>query len=209
VVQLRKEDPAGTAYNMVGFQTRMKWGEQERVFRTIPGLEKAEFQRFGAIHRNTFVNAPRALDETWQLREHPGVYFAGQIVGTEGYVEAAAGGYIAAHVIAARLLGQEPLSFPSETAHAGLLRQTSRHADDYQPSNITFSHLPPWEGKRLAKRERYQAIAERAIAALEAWSGRLDDGRGLRRASAQLKESSLPTSTLDAQEPTGTSHLPM
>lgn len=185
VVQLRKEDPAGTAYNMVGFQTRMKWGEQERVFRTIPGLEKAEFQRFGAIHRNTFVNAPRALDETWQLKGHAGVYFAGQIVGTEGYVEAAAGGYVAAHVIAARLRGEEPLPFPSETAHAGLVRQTSRHADDYQPSNITFSHLPPWEGKRLGKRERYQAIAERAIAALESWSGRIDDGRGFRKVSVE------------------------
>jgi len=186
VVQLRKEDPAGTAYNMVGFQTRMKWGEQERVFRTIPGLEKAEFQRFGAIHRNTFVNAPRALDETWQLRSAPGVYLAGQIIGTEGYVEAAAGGYIAAHVIAARLRGGEPLAFPDETAHAGLIRQTSRHADDYQPSNITFSHLPPWEGKRLGKRDRYQAVAERAIAALDAWSGKLDDGRGFRRASVAL-----------------------
>jgi len=186
VVQLRKEDPAGTAYNMVGFQTRMKWGEQERVFRTIPGLEKAEFQRFGAIHRNTFVNAPRALDETWQLRGAPGVYLAGQIIGTEGYVEAAAGGYIAAHVIAARLQGREPLPFPDETAHAGLVRQTSRHADDYQPSNITFSHLPPWEGKRLGKRDRYQAVAERAIAALDVWPGKLGDGRGFRRASVTL-----------------------
>lgn len=196
VVQLRKEDPAGTAYNMVGFQTRMKWGEQERVFRTIPGLEKAEFQRFGAIHRNTFVNAPRALDETWQLKSEPGLYFAGQIVGTEGYVEAAAGGYIAAHVIAARLRGEEPLPFPAETAHAGLVRQTGRHADDYQPSNITFSHLPPWEGKRLGKRERYQAIAERAIAALESWSGRIDDGRGFRKVSAQL-----PTEAAGAAAP--------
>ena len=184
VVQLRKEDPAGTAYNMVGFQTRMKWGEQERVFRTIPGLEKAEFQRFGAIHRNTFVNAPRALGATWQLVSAPGVYLAGQIIGTEGYVEAAAGGYMAAHFIASQLRGEEPLPFPEETAHAGLLRQTSRHADDYQPSNITFSHLPPWEGKRLGKRDRYQAIAERAIEALANWPGLIADGRSFRRASA-------------------------
>jgi methylenetetrahydrofolate--tRNA-(uracil-5-)-methyltransferase len=181
VVQLRREDPAGTAYNMVGFQTRMKWGEQERVFRTIPGLERAEFQRFGAIHRNTFVNAPRVLDDSWQLSSHAGVYFAGQIVGTEGYVEAAAGGYIVAHMIAAHLAGAEPLPFPEETAHAGLLRQTRRHADDYQPSNITFSHLPPWEGKRMPKRDRYQAVAERALAGLQAWPGRLPDGRGQRR----------------------------
>jgi len=201
VVQLRKEDPAGTAYNMVGFQTRMKWGEQERVFRTIPGLEEAEFQRFGAIHRNTFVNAPRALDPSWQLHGHPGVYFAGQIVGTEGYVEAAAGGYVAAHVIAARLAGEEPLPFPEETAHAGLLRQTSRHADDYQPSNITFSHLPPWEGKRLGKRDRYQAIAERAIAALDAWAGRIDDGRSFRRASAPAAPSEQVPHDAISQEP--------
>jgi len=201
VVQLRKEDPAGTAYNMVGFQTRMKWGEQERVFRTIPGLEKAEFQRFGAIHRNTFVNAPRALGPTWQLTNAPGVYLAGQIIGTEGYVEAAAGGYIAAHFIAAALRGEEPLPFPEETAHAGLLRQTSRHADDYQPSNITFSHLPPWEGKRLGKRDRYQAVAERAIEALASWPGLIADGRSFRRASASPSASQEVAHDAVGQEP--------
>lgn len=166
VVQLRKEDEAGTAYNLVGFQTRLKWGEQERVFRTIPGLERAEFLRFGAIHRNTFVNAPRALDDTWQLKNAPGVYLAGQITGTEGYAEAAAGGWLVAHFVSERLRGREPELPPSVTAHGGLLVQTRRNEADYQPSNITFSHLPPWEGARLKKRERYEAMATRALDAL-------------------------------------------
>lgn len=169
VVQLRKEDEAGTAYNLVGFQSRMTWPEQQRVFRMIPGLENAEFFRFGAVHRNTFVNAPRCLDETWQLRALPGVYMAGQIIGTEGYVEAAAGGWLVAHFISERLRGREPRPLPEMTAHAGLLRQTSRHAEDYQPSNITFAHLPPWEGKRLAKRAKYEAMAERSLEALGKW----------------------------------------
>ncbi|MCH2108994.1 MAG: methylenetetrahydrofolate--tRNA-(uracil(54)-C(5))-methyltransferase (FADH(2)-oxidizing) TrmFO [Polyangiaceae bacterium] len=169
VVQLRKEDEAGTAYNLVGFQTRMKWGEQKRVLKMIPGLENAEFLRFGAVHRNTFLNAPQCVDQTWQLKSAPGVYLAGQIIGTEGYVEAAAGGWLAAHFIAARLSGVEPSLPPEHTAHAGLLRQTSRHEDDYQPSNITFAHLSPWEGPRLKKRAKYEAMAERALAALEGW----------------------------------------
>lgn len=169
VVQLRKEDEAGTAYNLVGFQSRMTWPEQQRVFRMIPGLENAEFFRFGAVHRNTFVNAPRCLDETWQLNALPGVYMAGQIIGTEGYVEAAAGGWLVAHFISERLRGREPRPLPEMTAHAGLIRQTSRHADDYQPSNITFAHLPPWEGKRLAKRAKYEAVAERSLEALGKW----------------------------------------
>jgi methylenetetrahydrofolate--tRNA-(uracil-5-)-methyltransferase len=169
VVQLRKEDEAGTAYNLVGFQSRMTWTEQKRVFAMIPGLENAEFLRYGAIHRNTFINAPRCLDDTWQLTHLPGVYMAGQIIGTEGYVEAAAGGWMVAHFISERLLGREPRQLPEPSAHAGLLRQTSRHADDYQPSNITFSHLPPWEGARLKKRAKYEAMAERALCALESW----------------------------------------
>lgn len=169
VVQLRKEDEAGTAYNIVGFQSRMTWSEQKRVFRMIPGLEGAEFFRFGAVHRNTFVNAPRCLDETWQLRALPGVYMAGQIIGTEGYVEAAAGGWMVAHFISERIYGREPRPLPEMTAHAGLLRQTTRHEDDYQPSNITFAHLPPWEGRRLKKRAKYEAMAERALFSLGEW----------------------------------------
>ncbi len=171
VVQLRKEDEAGTAYNLVGFQSRMTWTDQKRVFRMIPGLEEAEFFRFGAVHRNTFVNAPRCLDDTWQLKALPGVYMAGQIIGTEGYVEAAAGGWMVAHFVSERILGREPRALPEMTAHAGLIRQTQRHEDDYQPSNITFAHLPPWEGKRLKKRAKYEAMAERSLTALGEWLG--------------------------------------
>lgn len=167
VVQLRTEDDAGTAYNMVGFQTRMAWGEQARVFRKIPGLENAEFYRYGAVHRNTFVNAPRVLDGAMQLRSEPGLYFAGQVTGTEGYVESAAGGLLVALILLDRLAGREPRLPPDTTAFGGLLTQMSRHADDYQPSNITFAHLAPWDGRRMKKREKYQAMSERALAALE------------------------------------------
>ncbi|HEY6556746.1 MAG TPA: methylenetetrahydrofolate--tRNA-(uracil(54)-C(5))-methyltransferase (FADH(2)-oxidizing) TrmFO [Polyangiaceae bacterium] len=163
VVQLRKEDEAGTAYNIVGFQTRMTWPEQTRIFRTIPGLENAEFFRYGAVHRNTFLNAPKLLDETLQLRREPGLYFAGQISGVEGYVESAASGLLCALFIADRLAGREPRVPPKTTAHGGLLTHLSRSEQAYQPSNITFSHLPPWEGKRLQKRAKYEAIAERAL----------------------------------------------
>jgi methylenetetrahydrofolate--tRNA-(uracil-5-)-methyltransferase len=169
VVQLRKEDAAGTAYNLVGFQSRMAWGDQERVFRTIPGLEQAEFLRYGAIHRNTFINAPRVLDRTFQLQKAPGIYFAGQISGTEGYVESAAGGLLVSRFVAERLQGKTPSLPPETTAHGGLVTQISRPADDYQPSNITFAHLPPWPNRKLKKRARYEAIAERALSDLAAW----------------------------------------
>jgi methylenetetrahydrofolate--tRNA-(uracil-5-)-methyltransferase len=173
VVQLRKEDEAGTAFNLVGFQSRMTHGAQAEVLRMIPGLENAEFFRFGAVHRNTFVRAPTVLDETWQLRKAPGVYLAGQITGTEGYVEAAAGGWLAAHFISAALAGKAPMMPPEDTAHYGLLRHTRRHDADYQPSNITFAHLPPWEGRRLQKRAKYEAMAERALASLGSFVGEL------------------------------------
>ncbi|MCA9591850.1 MAG: methylenetetrahydrofolate--tRNA-(uracil(54)-C(5))-methyltransferase (FADH(2)-oxidizing) TrmFO [Myxococcales bacterium] len=172
VVQLRKEDEAGTAYNLVGFQTRMAWGEQARIFRTIPGLEQAEFLRYGAVHRNTFIAAPRLLDETMQLRSDPGLYFAGQIAGTEGYVESAAGGWLAAHFVAERLAGREPVLPPKTTAHGGLLTHLGRNANDYQPSNITFSHLEPWNGQRLKKRAKYEKMAERALGDLQSWQPR-------------------------------------
>jgi methylenetetrahydrofolate--tRNA-(uracil-5-)-methyltransferase len=169
VVQLRKEDEAGTAYNLVGFQTKMAWGEQDRVFRMIPGLEQAEFYRYGAVHRNTFINAPKLLDGTMQLASEPGLYFAGQIAGTEGYVEGAAGGLLCALFVADRLLGRQPLPPPPTTALGGLLTHLKRNPDDYQPSNITFSHIAPWDGTRLKKREKYEAMAERALRDLAEW----------------------------------------
>lgn len=169
VVQLRKEDEAGTAYNIVGFQTRMTWPEQQRVLRTIPGLEQAEFLRMGSVHRNTFIHAPRCLGPTLELTGEPGLYFAGQITGTEGYVESAAGGWLVAHCVAERLAGRTPQAPPATTAHGGLLTHLSRPTADYQPSNITFAHLPPLEGTRLKKRARYEALAARALADLETW----------------------------------------
>jgi methylenetetrahydrofolate--tRNA-(uracil-5-)-methyltransferase len=169
VVQLRKEDEAGTAYNLVGFQTRMARPDQARVFRRVPGLEQAEFLRYGAVHRNTFINAPACLDSTFQLKQEPGLYFAGQITGTEGYVESAAGGWLVAHFVAERLAGRSPSLPPLSTAHHGLIQQIQRVSDDYQPSNITFSHLAPWDGPRLKKRAKYEAMAERALSDLAGW----------------------------------------
>ncbi len=169
VVQLRREDEAGTAYNLVGFQTRMTWSEQARVFRMIPGLEAASFERYGAVHRNTFIDAPRLLNAQMELRTEPGLYFAGQLTGTEGYVESAAGGWLAALFIDQRHAGREPSPPPPTTAHGGLLAHLTRERSDYQPSNINFACLAPWDGPRLRKTDRYQAMAERALRDLDAW----------------------------------------
>lgn len=176
VVQLRREDEAGTAYNLVGFQTRMTWPEQARVLRTIPGLARAEFLRYGAVHRNTFIDAPRLLDGTLRLRGAGELYLAGQLTGTEGYVESAAGGWLAAHFVAERLAGREPLPPPATTAHGGLLSHLGRTDVPFQPSNLTYAHLAPWEGPRHARRARYAAMAERALVDLEGWCG-LSGGR--------------------------------
>jgi methylenetetrahydrofolate--tRNA-(uracil-5-)-methyltransferase len=172
VVQLRPEDAALSAYNLVGFQSRMKWPEQQRVFRMIPGLAEAEFMRLGAVHRNTFVDAPALLDETMQLRSLPGVYVAGQLSGVEGYVESCAGGLLAGIFLAARLRG-EPLPRPAETtALGGILTHLGRKHPkaSYQPSNITWAHIPPLEvTKKVKKRVRYQLMADRALADLQPW----------------------------------------
>ncbi len=174
VIQLRQEDEAASAYNLVGFQTRMKYPDQARVFRSIPGLEDAEFLRFGSVHRNTFVNAPELLDEAMQLRPLPGVFLAGQITGVEGYVESAAGGLLCSHLLAARLRG-EALQFPPATTALGGIRthlaRTPIGGARYQPSNITWAHLPPLEGvtKKLKKRDRYEKLAERALIDLAAY----------------------------------------
>jgi methylenetetrahydrofolate--tRNA-(uracil-5-)-methyltransferase len=164
VVQLRQEDEAKTAYNMVGFQTRMTWPEQKRVFQMIPGLERAEFHRMGSVHRNTFVNAPVCLDERMQLRAKKGVYLAGQITGVEGYVESCAGGLLCALMLAG-------VSAPPKTTALGaLLGHLQREVPDYQPSNITWAHVAPLP-MRAKKRERYEAMAERALRDLAVWQG--------------------------------------
>ena len=169
VVQLRPEDGAASAYNMVGFQTRMTWPEQARVFRTIPGLEQAEIYRYGSVHRNTFVDAPRVLDERMQLRSRNGVFLAGQITGVEGYVESCAAGFVCSVMLAQSLLGHPVSPPPATTALGGVLTHLSRDIGPYQPSNVTWAWLPPVADRKLRKRERYAAMAERALADLARW----------------------------------------
>ena len=170
VVQLRQDNLAGDHYSLVGFQTQLKWGEQARVLRMIPGLEQAEFVRFGMIHRNTYINGPTVLDATWQVRTRPSLFFAGQVSGVEGYVESAASGLIAG-INAARLAtGAAALPAPRETA-IGSLGYYVSHADPahYQPSNITFGIMPALDAPPKAKQERQLATSARALATLAAW----------------------------------------
>ena len=172
VVQLRQEDAAATAYNLVGFQTRMTYPEQARIFRTIPGLEQAEFLRYGSVHRNTFVDAPRILDERMQLRTRPGVYVTGQLAGVEGYIESAGAGLLCAIFLADTLMGRPVQPPPATTALGGLLAHLARTQPvPFQPSNITWAHFPPLEAnaRQLKKRERYEAMAQRALLDLENW----------------------------------------
>ncbi|MDC3954137.1 methylenetetrahydrofolate--tRNA-(uracil(54)-C(5))-methyltransferase (FADH(2)-oxidizing) TrmFO [Polyangium jinanense] len=171
VIQLRAEDAAATAYNMVGFQTRMKYPEQLRVFRMVPGLEEAEFLRFGSVHRNTFVDAPKVLGPGMEMRAMPGVFLAGQVAGVEGYVESAAAGFVCAVLLAQRLAGKPLVPPPKTTALGGILTHLGREQPSYQPSNITWAHVPPLEGtkSKLTKRARYEAMAERALADLDPW----------------------------------------
>ena len=171
VIQLRQEDAAATAYNLVGFQTRMKYADQLRVFRMIAGLEEAEFLRFGSVHRNTFVNAPELLGPGMELKAAPGVYLAGQVSGVEGYVESAAGGFLCAVMLAQKLRGEALTPPPVTTALGGILTHLGRPQPKYQPSNITWAHIPPLEGqsRKLKKRERYEAMAARALVDLETW----------------------------------------
>ncbi|GAC1351071.1 MAG: methylenetetrahydrofolate--tRNA-(uracil(54)-C(5))-methyltransferase (FADH(2)-oxidizing) TrmFO [Polyangiales bacterium] len=178
VVQLRQEDAGGTAWNLVGFQTRMTYGAQSRVLRMIPGLGAAEILRFGTVHRNTFVHAPRVLDETMQLKGSPGIFLAGQITGVEGYVESAAGGYLCALLLCQRLCGAAITPPPPTTALGGLRTHLSRDPGDkhgFQPSNVNWSLVPPLstdrdaKGRRLPKVTRYEAMAARALSDLEGW----------------------------------------
>lgn len=173
VLQLRAEDAAATAFNLVGFQSRMKWPEQQRVFRMIPGLEKAEFLRMGAVHRNTFVNAPALLDDHMQLTAMPGVYVAGQMAGVEGYVESAAAGLICSIMLAQSLNDETVTPPPETTALGGILTHLKRShpKQGYQPSNITWAHIPPLEKqeRRMKKRQRYEKMADRAIDDLAPW----------------------------------------
>jgi len=169
VVQLRAEDQAESAWNIVGFQTRMTHDAQKRVFRTIPGLENASFLRMGSVHRNTFVDAPRVLDERLQLRAMPGVYFAGQITGVEGYVESSACGFLCGVFLAAELMGKPINRPPNTTALGGLLTHLAKQEPGFQPSNITWAQIPPLDTP-AKKADRKERLAERALADLSRYS---------------------------------------
>jgi methylenetetrahydrofolate--tRNA-(uracil-5-)-methyltransferase len=173
-VQLRQDNIAGDHFSLVGFQTQLKWGEQARVLSLVPGLEQAEFARFGMVHRNTYINGPTVLRETWQTRHQPDLFFAGQISGVEGYVESAASGLIAGRNAAALARGEEP-GVPPRTTAIGALAYYVAHADPrhYQPTNITFGIMPPPDPvdrrRRVKRDERKTATAERALHALDEW----------------------------------------
>ena len=170
VVQLRQDNAMGTLWNIVGFQTKLKHGEQVRLFRTIPGLQNAEFARLGGLHRNTFIRSPELLDPTLRLRTRPHIRFAGQITGCEGYVESAAVGLLAGRFAAAEVLGQEITAPPVETALGALLNHITGAAvaDTYQPMNVNFGLFPPIPG-RTKKADRKRMYTDRARAALASW----------------------------------------
>lgn len=176
VVQLRQDNAEGTLYNIVGFQTHLKWPEQRRVFGMIPGLEHAEFLRYGVMHRNTFLNAPRHLLPTYQLRGEERLLFAGQMTGVEGYVESASSGLVAG-INAARLVrGEVPLVFPETTCHGALAHYiTTGEADHFQPMNVNFGLLPPLPQRIRKKREKKQRLAERALADIETFRAELKE----------------------------------
>jgi methylenetetrahydrofolate--tRNA-(uracil-5-)-methyltransferase len=172
-VQLRQDNLAGDHFSLVGFQTQIKWGDQARVLHMIPGLEGAEFVRFGMVHRNTYVNGPTVLAETWQVRSRPTLFFAGQMSGVEGYVESAASGLLAG-LNAAALAKGEPVSAPPRTTAIGALAYYVSHANPahYEPSNITFGIMQALEKAPRGKKQRNLALAERALADLQHWMAR-------------------------------------
>lgn len=168
-IQLRKENAAGTMYNLVGFQTNLKFGEQKRVFSMIPGLENAEFVRYGVMHRDTFMDSPRLLSKALSLKKEPQLFFAGQFTGVEGYTESAATGILAAINAAHFAKGEEPLVLPPETMLGALINYiTDESVGNFQPMGANMGILPPLEKKIRHKDERYAALAERATAGLEA-----------------------------------------
>jgi len=174
VVQLRRENAQGTMYNLVGFQTSLKWDEQRRVFRLIPGLEEAEFIRYGVMHRNTYINSPLLLKPTFQCRRRPSLFFAGQITGVEGYIESAASGLVAGINAARVAAGKEAVVFPPETAHGALAHYiTTADPKYFQPMNVNFGLFPPLEERLKDKRKRHEKMAQRALSLIEALRERL------------------------------------
>jgi methylenetetrahydrofolate--tRNA-(uracil-5-)-methyltransferase len=174
VVQLRRDNALGTLYNIVGFQTKMKYGAQTSVFKMIPGLQKASFARLGGIHRNTFINAPTLLDRQMRLRTRPHIRFAGQITGVEGYVESAAMGLVAGRLAAVEILGHSLPEVPQDSAMGALLHHITGGAEakTFQPMNVNFGLFRPVEGLKGGRRgrvHRYKAYTDRAKAAWTGW----------------------------------------
>jgi len=171
VVQLRKENASGTALNLVGFQTRLSWPAQKEAFGKLPGLENAEWLRLGVMHRNTFIDSPRLLDAQLRLRAHPKVWFAGQVTGAEGYVEASACGMIAGRSAAREILGLDPIAVPHETALGAVVAHLQNtETSDFQPANVTWAYFTAGSDLPGGKRERHRAMAERALVRIAAWN---------------------------------------
>jgi len=176
VVQMRKENISGTLFNLVGFQTKLTWPEQERIFRLIPGLENAKFARLGSIHRNTYINSPSLLLPSLQLRNNPRIFFAGQITGVEGYMESTAMGLLAGLNAAALIEGKSFPQPPSATAIGSLLKYitSAEHDGNFQPMNINFGLLETLPGKKIKKKEKHTLYVERATKALQEWISCID-----------------------------------
>ncbi len=168
VVQLRQDNTAATLYNIVGFQTHLKWGEQKRVFSMIPGLEHAEFERYGVMHRNTFLNSPELLDGAYRMKKQPNLFFAGQMTGVEGYVESTSSGFVAGINAARQLKGQEDILFPGNTAIGALARYISSPVSGkFQPMNINFGIMDPLKEKIRSKKDKNRKLAEIALNTLD------------------------------------------
>ena len=169
VVQLRRDNAEGSIYNLVGFQTHLKFGEQKRVFSMIPALKEAEFVRYGVMHRNTYLDSPRLLDRYYRLRSEPRICFAGQMTGVEGYVESAASGFLAGLELARRLAGEPPVDFPRETAIGALgLYVSDGTVGSFQPMNINFGIITPLGYRVKGKRNKNQEISARSLEIVEA-----------------------------------------
>lgn len=175
VVQLRQENLEGTLYNMVGFQTRLKWGEQKRVFSMIPGLNHAEFVRYGVMHRNTYLNSPDVLTKNYALASDPSIRFAGQITGVEGYMESACSGLIAGLSLACRLKGREEPSLGKETVIGALEAHVRTRSLDFQPMNANFGILTPLQERIRNKKERYLRLAQRSLTLMDEYSKQLEE----------------------------------
>ncbi|MDE6691642.1 MAG: FAD-dependent oxidoreductase, partial [Clostridia bacterium] len=175
VLQLRKEDRAGVIYNLVGWQTNLKFGEQKRVFSLIPALKNAEFTRYGVMHRNTYLNSPAVLDADFSLKSSPLTFFAGQMTGVEGYVESAASGLLAAVHMARKLAGK-PVIIPDNTTVLGALSaHIAGETDNFQPMNANFGILKPLEKTVRDKKLRYASLAERALISIDKFAKNLSD----------------------------------